>query len=468
LTVYPALPNNQYRSELYDVIVSQASRSHSLYVYKSTRGAGTQGFFSTDANHWTSFSFSGPVTVRITLQNGAAIKTATVHPLSKQIRAVVTDNTVSFTLTRPANLFVKLDNAPRDPLFIFANPPEVNVPSSATPNVMYFGPGVTDLGSAPFSVADGQTVYLAGGAYVKGRLRMAGPTGSRAVTIRGRGILSGIGITEKRGTFNQFMIDGETRKPEPEVNVEGIVITDSPGPGIIVSGRLQVENVKLFAWTISSDGISGGAGSLVKDCFLKVADDNIHFHVTGMKVIDNVVWLQGAGSALQMGWNEAKSVDGEIADGLDIIGDDFGLTKLKMDWINANIVALIDVHSHASYKNIVVENVRHEGRPYQLFGVRTRLAAEDPGHAEYREGKGSVDGMLLRNIIASQQPLHPSVFDGNGSEPGTIQNVIFENIQIAGDPVKEKNASTYLVQRGKTSCFRYIVRANPTPDASNR
>jgi hypothetical protein len=460
LAVYPALPDNQFRSELYEVTVSQAGESDSSYVYASTREADNpynqSHTFSTDTNHWTSFSFSGTVTVQIRYRDGAPIRSAMVHPLSRQIHASVVNNTVSFTLTKPANVYVELDRTPRDPLFIFANPSEVDGPTATTPNVIYFGPGLTDLGTVPLSVANGQTVYLAGGAYVKGRLQLSRRNGAAGVTVRGRGVLSGIDITDKRGTFSQFMIDASSQKPAPNLQVEGIVIVDSPGPGVIAASRLTAENVKLLCWSRCSDGIAGGAGSLVQDCFLKTNDDNIHFHVTGMRAIDNVVWLQAAGSALMMGWNVTADVNGELADGLDIIGDDLGRSHTTRDIPNHNAVALMDIHGHAAYRNIVIENIRYDGKPYQLFGVRTMLAPEaGAGLASYRQGLGGLDGMVLKNITAMQPPLRASVFDGNGSEPGSIQNVTFENIQVNGTRVTAENAAAYVVQRGKTSGFHF-------------
>ena len=464
LAVYPALPDHQYGSELYEVTVTQAGKSLPSYVYKSIREAGnsinTATVFTTDANHWTSFSFSGAVTVQVKLRDGTAINTAIIRPLSKNVHAEVKNNTVSFKLTAPANVYVELDGKPRDPLFIFANPLEANISTKATPNVIYFGPGVTDLGKEPLTIAEGQTVYLAGGAYVKGRLQTAGPSGGKAVTIRGRGILSGIDdIAQKSGLFSNFMI-GAAPKTALELHVEGIVITDSHGVGVLAHKRLTAENVKLLAWLMQTDGISGGNESLVKDCFLKVNDDGLHFHQSGTKLINNIIWRQNAGSALQMGWNVAQNVDGELCDGLDIIGDDMGRTHLERDWANADVVSLIDIHQHATYKNIVIENVRHEKKPYQLFGVRTMLVLEDKFHTSYRDGRGSVEGMVFQNITSTEKPLHPSVFDGNGSEPGTIKNVTFDNLQIGGSLVTPANASTYIVQRGKTSGFRF--------DASSR
>ena len=182
-----------------------------------------------------------------------------------------------------------------------------------------------------------------------------------------------------------------------------------------------------------------------------------------------MVWLQAAGSALQMGWNVNESMEGAHADGLDIIGDDTGRTQTTKDWINACVVALMDMHNHTTYRNVVIENVRHEGKPYQLFGIRTKLASENgPGLASYRQGLGSVDGIVFRNITSAQEPLHPSVFDGNGDEPGTISNVTFENLQIAGTLVTEANASAYVVQRGKTSGFRFVTKASKTPAIQRR
>jgi hypothetical protein len=468
LTVYPPLPNNQYGSNIYEVTVSQGHKNRASYVYTSTREGGNATDFATDANHWTSFSFRGAVTVQVKLRDGTPVKTAVIRPLMKNIRAKVASQVVTFTLTAPANVYVELDGKPRDPLFIFANPIETNAPTRPGPGVIYFGPGVTDLGKEPLTIADGQTVYLAGGAYVRGRLQAAETTRGTAVTIRGRGILSGVGVAESRGTFRQYMI-GAVHKA-PELHVEGIVVADSPGAHLVASKRLVAENVKLLSWLPQTDGISGGQNSLVQGCFLKVNDDVLHFHKSGTKLLDNVVWRQNFGSVLQMGWNETQSVDGELCDGLEVIGDDHGRTKAKRTWSNANVVALIDIHQGAAYKNVVIENVRHEKTSFQLFGLRTMLTAEDTsaGHAKYRDGRGSVDGLVFRNIIAVEKPRNPSVFDGNGSEPGAISNVTFENLQIAGETVTEANASAYILQRGKTSGFRFLAAGSPSAKRRRR
>jgi len=469
LTVYPALPNDLYRSDIYEVTILQDKKIFPSYTYKNTKYLDdpTNKFKSltTDANHWTSFSFNGIVTVQIKLRDGSDIKSAIVLPLSRQIRATVSNNTITFKLIKAENVFVEVAGKSRDPLFIFANPSEVDVPTANTPNVIYFGPGVTDLGKTPLNLTNGQTVYLAGGAYVKGRITINGGAYKKnrssvvennvvdknlsPVTIRGRGILSGIGILENRNAYSNFMISGDN------LNIEGIVISDAPGANCVCEKKLIAENVKLLSWAMCSDGLHGSKGTIIKNCFFKVNDDNIHFHSTGMKAIDNIVWLQQFGSAILLGWNVSQNVEDELVDGLDIIGNDIGKTNTDKTHMNANVVCLRDVRNKAMYRNVVIQNVRHEGKPYQIFGIRTLLAVEDTSHASFRVGKGGIDGLILRSFSIAKKPLHLSVFDGAGTEPGSIENVTFENIKIEGVKLTESNATEYIIQKGKTSGFRF-------------
>ena len=102
LTVYPALLNDLYRSDLYDVTVIQNQQVSPTYVYKNTKYLDDPDnkfkSLSTDANHWTSFSFSGSVTVQIKLRDGSDIKSAIVRPLSRQIRTTISNKTITFKL----------------------------------------------------------------------------------------------------------------------------------------------------------------------------------------------------------------------------------------------------------------------------------------------------------------------------------------------------------------------------------
>ena len=52
------------------------------------------------------------------------------------------------------------------PLLLFANNPEINPPKEGDPGVIYFGPGIHKPNR--IILKTGQTLYLAGGAVVKG------------------------------------------------------------------------------------------------------------------------------------------------------------------------------------------------------------------------------------------------------------------------------------------------------------
>lgn len=91
------------------------------------------------------------------------------------------------------------------PLVIFGNPLEKDAPKAGDKNVVYFGAGVHTPDEIKLS--DNQTLYIAGGAVVKSRLRATG----KNITVRGRGILSGE-LSERFSTGNMHRLR-QMRKP---------------------------------------------------------------------------------------------------------------------------------------------------------------------------------------------------------------------------------------------------------------
>ena len=172
----------------------------------------------TYAHSWTSFDFAGgPVEVEVKVKRPLdgltlPLRSCGIFPSTLGIKCqVVGANTIRFTLSKPAKIAVvpnhlqaleKLQRAEqkqafegyRNPLFLFARAPEVDVPDKSAPGtlvvnpgrlcsveefakskVIYFEPGVHDY--SQFNSADpdhylvlrtGQTLYMAGGAYVHG------------------------------------------------------------------------------------------------------------------------------------------------------------------------------------------------------------------------------------------------------------------------------------------------------------
>jgi hypothetical protein len=461
--VYPSLPGNQYMSDRYEVSISGGDSSKSSYVYKDPNNDErwftlwpSSGKYLTIDNHFTTFSFSGKVTVQIKLPNRTSISSAIVHPLSKNISASVNGNIISIPLAEPANLYVEIDGENKHPLFVFANAQEVNVPSPHDPNVVYFGPGIHEIGysgGTMQSIVAGKTVYIAGGAYVKGTLMTTETIAT--TTIRGRGILSGIAIPGYHA-YNG-MIDAHSGK----VAMEGVILLDAPQgyQGIIAwgSGSL-LRNVKMIGWAMESDAGGLGTNSQIINCFFKINDDVLKPNQSGMIFKDNIVWQQMCGSVIMLGWNSTGPINNPIVSGLDVVGCDVG----GVSNTSSTTLGIINLKNSngAVYSGVTIENVRLEQKPFLLFGIDIKVT--DPGfinNPNYNKGLGSVDGITFRNISVPSTPVRVSWFNGNGNVTtgsiGDIKNVTFENITISGSHLTEQNATTYITRMGNTSNFTY-------------
>ena len=89
---------------------------------------------------WAAFDFSGTVEVEVTYNPGGGEKVR-IRPDSYGIKPEVLGSTARFTLDRPRNLVVQIDDKIFDCLHLFANPLEQDVPAEGDKKVMYFGPG---------------------------------------------------------------------------------------------------------------------------------------------------------------------------------------------------------------------------------------------------------------------------------------------------------------------------------------
>lgn len=118
------------------------------------------------------FDFSGEVEVSVTFNHGA-IQSGRVRPLSYGITPTITNNTMTFKLNRPRNLSVEVNGDIFHNLHLFANPIDENKPRKLKDrNLIYFGPGVHHLPGDTLNVPSGKTVYVAGGAVIKGRIQV--------------------------------------------------------------------------------------------------------------------------------------------------------------------------------------------------------------------------------------------------------------------------------------------------------
>ncbi|KAE8165637.1 hypothetical protein BDV40DRAFT_308937 [Aspergillus tamarii] len=155
VTASPAL-NSSIKTYEYPEGLDRA-HSYTIQVKQSTGGLHTVESYNaivSEANttsgkgieHNTSFAlfdFEGPIELSVAYNNGP-VKSAVIRPYSYGIKPTVKGNTISFTLDRPRNVVVQVNDDVFDTLQLFTNALETNIPSQQDPNVVYFGPGINN------------------------------------------------------------------------------------------------------------------------------------------------------------------------------------------------------------------------------------------------------------------------------------------------------------------------------------
>ena len=173
-------------------------------------------------------------TVEVTVTCPEVLKSVKVLPSSLGIKPSVEGRKLSFSLAKPALLTIEVNRHWTGALHLFANPPESDAPRPGDPNVIYFGPGIHEVSHVV--VTNNQTVYVAGGAVVRGVIRTNEPyhissySGLRNysstfllqgdhIQFRGRGIVDGsLSTTHAR---HLVQVEGQ------DILVEGVILRDS-------------------------------------------------------------------------------------------------------------------------------------------------------------------------------------------------------------------------------------------------
>lgn len=229
--------------------------------------------------HWdrfysfAGFDFSGAVTVQIT--SAKPLTSLTLRPGSPSGPVKLAGNTATFTLEKPGNFVVERNgNGRKDPLLLFANPLVTEQPRQGDRGVIYYGPGRHNAGV--IRLADNQTLYLAGGAVVTGRVIAHGDN----IKILGRGLLENSGAEYDW----QMMILLEQCS---RTRIEGITIRKNSRGWTVVPrdcDGVVIRNVKVCnSFVGNDDGIDpvNTRNLTIEDCFIRTQDDCLAFKGMG-------------------------------------------------------------------------------------------------------------------------------------------------------------------------------------------
>jgi hypothetical protein len=362
------------------------------------------------------FGFSGSVEVSVTHRAGA-IETGRVRPLSYGITPRIEGNTMVFTLDRPANLSVEVNGDIFHNLHLFANPVETFVPDPKDPNVIWLGPGLHTPEGGRILVPSGKTLYLAGGAVLKGQIIVQS---AEKVKVMGRGITH----YETKG--------GIQVRNSKNVLVEGIATTQCSTGG---SDGVEIRNVKSISYYQWGDGMNVFASSnvLYDGVFCRNSDDCHTVYATRLGFTGSARNITMKNSTL---WADVAHpificIHGNLEGGTVIIED---LNYINIDILDHKERQLdyqgcmsINGGDNNIIRRVKFENIRVEDfRQGQLLNLRIFF------NTKYCKAPGRV----IEDVLFKD-----STYNGSGEELSMIigydperkvKNVRFENLVING------------------------------------
>ena len=377
---------------------------------------------------FTVFDMQGTVEVVITCP--APVTSARILPSSLQIAPRVDGHRVSITMSEPRALTLEVNGDWVHSLHILANPPEQEPPRKDDPDVIYFGPGVHEV--THLEVGSGKTLYVAGGAVVRGIIGPDEPFGissysglktysptfhlrGQNITVRGRGIIDGSCCSTH--ARNLMLVQGS------DIQLEGVVFRDSSTWNIPIrrSDRVTVRNVKILGYRANSDGIDicNSRDVTVEDCFIRTLDDLIVVKTDrdageARRIVARhcVLWNEVA-HALSVGAELRENVDDVLFTDCDVIHDKGREWTLRVYHCDS-----------ARITNIRFENLRIEESP------RLMSLWIDKAFWTRDEQRGHIDGVAFRDIAApASSRIELKGFDAEHA----IENVLFHNVTFGGE-----------------------------------
>jgi hypothetical protein len=410
------------------------------------------------------FEVAGPVDVEIRL--GFDVRWVDVRPRSAGVAAAIAADhrSVRFSMKEAADLTVEFNDDITRVVHLFGYPPERDAPAPGTAGVRSFGPGIHEAGL--IDLRDGETLYLAPGAWVKGNVRSVG---TRNVTIRGRGVLdgsdvprsgSGAGIPGGDGTRNMVYLERTVG-----ARVEGITIFNCESAWTVyMTGTTgtRVDGVRILNPSVhyGDDGfdIVSSCDVVVENIFVRTNDDCVVVKNLGdvdthdITVRHAVLWnMPTGGNGLEIGFEtRSRPIHGVHFRDIDLIHVERGSA---VSIHNGDGATVEDV----SYDDIRVEDARRKlldftvlyaqygadrpadaaenARRLDRGGTWDGLLGYSPGEKEARAGsRGRIRNIRVTNLRVVEGALPYSVVSGFDAGHD-VENVRIEGLQYLGRPI---------------------------------
>ena len=384
------------------------------------------------------------------------VRSAVLKPRSSgQVLSVCGDE-IRFVSKETGGSVLVLDGF-RHTIHFFRDVPQKNAQKPEGETVLYFGPGVHDIGI--MQLQSGQTVYIDEAAVVYGGFHAEN---AENIRICGRGILDNSRCKEKilREIAPDYS-DADSLNAEREhmvqfnrcknVRIEGIVLRDSLLYNIttFACSGFYVENVKLIGnWRYNSDGIDmhNTTHARVTGCFLRTYDDsvcikgNVNYGDDCADIlVENCVIWNDWGNALHVGVETCAEKMHDITyrhcKVIRVTGSALNIGNVDYGDIYNVLYEDIDIELDEDCQLSIIQ--RQENQP--LPALSEKGAFLPPvfvfqlfWHHEYSVGdrRGKIHNVTFRDIrITSPGEINSSAW----STADPISDITFENITLNGE-----------------------------------
>lgn len=409
LVVYPA-PSGAIENKDYSVQVREENGTwQDLFEYSETvnlRNPQQASFAYFDA------SYSPRIEIKVT-KNSGTISKVRIRPLSYNINSIQSGNSISFFIDKPRKLSIEFNNDIYHNLHLFANALEVNPSKESDSGVVYFGPGIHRPTSC-INIAKNQTIYIAGGAIVKGCIRAKGVSN---ITIKGRGILDA-----SVQTGNAIFFDNCSN-----IVLDGIIITNAQTWCVVpqLSNDILITDIKEISHKLYSDGIDPVScqNVVIDNVFIRNGDDCISIKATGTEPNQNITIKNS------VFWSD-------IAHGILIGPEGNGLVTEKVLFTNNDVLEInmpdpewwgamaITNGDKQKIRDITFENVRVED-----FTAGNVVCIRIESNRYVQTAGDYVKNIRFKNISYNGSSQNPNrIFGYNSSQ--CVDSVSFENFTI--------------------------------------
>ena len=289
-------------------------------------------------------------------------------------------------------------------------------------------------------VTNNQTVYIAGGAVVRGiirpgrtisnqQLQTALPQLTRRPSNCGA-ITSGFGAgalltAEACPTHARNLLYVHGR----DIVLEGVILRDSSTWNMPIrqSDNITVRNVKILGCRANSDGVDicNSRDVTVENCFLRTLDDLVVVKTdknqgpAGHIVVKDCVLWNEVAHALSVGAELRENVDDVLFTNCDVIHDKGREWTLRIYHCDS-----------ARISNVRFEHLRIEESP-RLFSLWINKAFWSRD-----DERGHIDGVVFKDIRAVAKVFHGELLGFDDAH--SVENVRFENMVVNGKPLSSR------------------------------